>query len=420
MKSFISALTMAGAATAIQTVEYTQEQLESMIENQEAQEFASYTACQFYSENSAFYTFSVTGQQTYVSTGSGKDMYFSLCNNLTNLDSVSGQTCKGDFYAMLQASDNTCSDYSTGDYSTSVLGVTYDNADNFALQYKNEDESDIFTVSMICTDDETTVVGPLAAVGTETTQFTTTMTGPDACSLWSLNAFFTFIQDYKWLFAIILMCIGLPFIFMGRKFFSCIVFVVGIMVTVSVVMILFYSTFLDSNTEYWVFWLVLTLSILGGCAVGFVLFKCQKLGAAVIAGWGGFLGGLIINTTFMFAAGSEAIFWIINASCALAAAAMAFCFYFPVIITVTSFSGSYMFIRGISLFAGGYPNEFTLINELENGVIPNMDMWFYLYLGFIVAFTILGMVVQCKHLKKEQEEKGEDNIHHPYANRTDC
>jgi hypothetical protein len=32
MKSFISALTMAGAATAINTIEYSQEQLESMIE----------------------------------------------------------------------------------------------------------------------------------------------------------------------------------------------------------------------------------------------------------------------------------------------------------------------------------------------------------------------------------------------------
>lgn len=219
------------------------------------------------------------------------------------------------------------------------------------------------------------------------------MTGKDACASYDLNAFFQFIQDYNWLFAIILICIGLPFCFMGRKFFSCIVFVVGIMITVALVMILFYATFLDSNTEIWVFWTVLSCSILGGIGVGFVLFKCQKLGAACIAGWGGFLGGLIINTTFMFAASSSAVFWIINVSCALVAAALAFCFYFPVVISVTSFAGSYMFIRGISLFAGGYPNEFTLINELEEGVIPHMEWWFYLYLGFIMAFTVLGMIV---------------------------
>lgn len=179
-----------------------------------------------------------------------------------------------------------------------------------------------------------------------------------------MSAFFDMIQQYNWLFAIILMCIGLPFCFAGRKFFSCIVFVVGIMITVAVVMLLFYSTFLTSNMEYWVFWTVLACSVVAGVGVGYVLFKCQKLGAACIAGWGGFLGGLIINTTFMFTAHQEWLFWTINIGCALVAAAFAFCFYFPTVITVTAFAGAYMFIRGISLFAGGYPNEYTLIEEL--------------------------------------------------------
>lgn len=215
------------------------------------------------------------------------------------------------------------------------------------------------------------------------------------------------------------MCIGLPFMFAGRKLFSCIVFVVGVLITVSLVMILFYSTFLDSNTEAWVFWVVLSCSILAGLAVGFVLFKCQKLGAACIAGWGGFLGGVILNTAFLSYAESDALFWIFNVSCALVAAALAFCFYFPAIITVTAFTGSYMFIRGISLFAGGYPNEFLLAKGYDadgQEYSYDMDAWFYLYLGFMVACTVLGMIVQCKHLKKDKEEQGDD-IHHPYANR---
>jgi hypothetical protein len=207
--------------------------------------------------------------------------------------------------------------------------------------------------------------------------------------------------------------------FAGRKLFSCIVFVVGVLITVSLVMILFYSTFLDSNTEAWVFWVVLSCSILAGLAVGFVLFKCQKLGAACIAGWGGFLGGVILNTAFLSYAESDALFWIFNVSCALVAAALAFCFYFPAIITVTAFTGSYMFIRGISLFAGGYPNEFLLAKGYDadgQEYSYDMDAWFYLYLGFMVACTVLGMIVQCKHLKKDKEEQGDD-IHHPYANR---
>jgi hypothetical protein len=123
--------------------------------------------------------------------------------------------------------------------------------------------------------------------------------GKQACPYYELNAFFQFIEDYTWFFAILLMGIGLPFIFAGRKLFSCIVFIVGALITVSLVMILFYSTFLEDNTKVWIFWVVLLCTTFLGLCVGHVLYKFQKLGAACIAGWGGFLGGLILNTAIL-------------------------------------------------------------------------------------------------------------------------
>lgn len=286
------------------------------------------------------------------------------------------------------------------------------------LVYTNSDGK-TFKVAMICNSDigvNASVIGALTTDGNG--NYETTLEGDLGCDVWSMSAFFEFVQDYRILFGIILMVLGVPFCLMGRKFFSVIVFIVGVLITVSLIMLLFYSTFLDSNTEAWVFWLVLSLSIVAGLAVGFVLFKCQKLGAACVAGWGGFLGGLVINTTFLFVTNQEWLFWVVSIGCAIAAAICAFLFYFPVIITVTSFAGAYMFVRGISLFIpGSYPNEFTLIEELKEGYVDNIPYWFYLYLGFMIIFTIVGMVVQCKHLKKEKEEHGEENIHHPYADR---
>jgi len=72
-----------------------------------------------------------------------------------------------------------------------------------------------------------------------------------------------------------------------------------------------------------------------------------------------------------------------------------------------------MFIRGISLYAGGFPNEFDLINQLEQGSLPHMEWYFYLYLFFIIVFTVGGTVVQCKQLKKDEEENSED-LKHPF------
>ena len=52
-----------------------------------------------------------------------------------------------------------------------------------------------------------------------------------------------------------------------------------------------------------------------------------------------------------------------------------------------------MMFRGISLFAGGFPNEFTITAEYGLGVPNATSAWFYLYLISIVAFAIFGAFV---------------------------
>jgi hypothetical protein len=234
------------------------------------------------------------------------------------------------------------------------------------------------------------------------------------CSVYSLNALWAWMNTYSWLWGIILIVIGIPLCLFGRKLFSATLFLIGTLLTVTVILLLFYSTFLSDKTEAWIGWVVLSCSILLGLAGGYLLYKCQKLGAAVVAGWGGFMGGLLINTTCLNYAESDALFWCVNIACALVAAGLAFCFFSPAVILATALTGAYMFIRGISLYAGGYPNEFDLISQLEAGSIPHMEWWFYLYLAFIIAFTVLGSIVQFKQLKKDKEENGGEDPKHPF------
>lgn len=395
------------------------------------EQLINYAACQWYLNGSWYdFTRAVTvDAQTYASLGENNtQMYFSLCTPLQNTQNAGAAVnestaCAGqadNTYAFYQnglssATTADCTNYSTTSYD-SLSSEEY-GSDSIQIVYKNGDNT--FKVGMVCDkniDKNASVIGPLVSVSAN--EYSTTLTGDLACSTLSFSAIFDLIAEYNWLFAIIFMVVGIPFIFAGRKLFSVVVFIVGTLMTVALVMLLFYSTFLDSNTEYWVFWLVLSLSIIAGLAVGFVLTKCQKLGAACVAGWGGWLFGMFISLTFLYYTQQNWLFWVFNIACACVAAGLAFCFYFPVIITVTSFAGSYMFIRGISLFwPESFPNEFTTIDDLKNGYIDHISNWFWLYFGFIILLTIVGMVVQCKHLKKEKEEQGEDNIHHPYANR---
>ena len=46
----------------------------------------------------------------------------------------------------------------------------------------------------------------------------------------------------------------------------------------------------------------------------------------------------------------------------------------------TSLIGAFLFIRGIGLLAGGYPNEFQLHNDIISGDIKNMPWTAYVYM----------------------------------------
>ena len=221
------------------------------------------------------------------------------------------------------------------------------------------------------------------------------------------------MQQYYWLWGAVLIVIGFFLALFGQKLFSVTLFIIGTMLTVVLVWLLFYSTFLSDSTEGWVGWVVLGCSILIGLAGGFLLYKCQRLGASIVGGWGGFLLGVVFNTTVLWAATSEVAFWIISISFALIAAGLAFVFYYHAVILSTAFVGSYAFVRGISLYAGGYPNEMALIEMIKSGAIDHISYWFYLYLFFIIVFSVLTAIFQYRHFKKGVEDGDYDANGHP-------
>jgi len=110
------------------------------------------------------------------------------------------------------------------------------------------------------------------------------------------------MEKYQWLWGAIFIFVGFFLGLFGKKLFSVTLFIIGMFVTIGLVFILFYTTFLTNNTKAWVGWTVLGCSIILGIGGGFLLFKCQKLGAAVLGGWGGFVLGLLLNETVLFTA----------------------------------------------------------------------------------------------------------------------
>ena len=73
----------------------------------------------------------------------------------------------------------------------------------------------------------------------------------------------------------------------------------------------------------------------------------------------------------------------------------------------TAFIGSYCFIRGISLFCGHYPSEVEMYAQINNGMKPEFEWEFYIYLAAIVFMFVLGFKYQFKQKEPEDGEKGD-------------
>lgn len=233
--------------------------------------------------------------------------------------------------------------------------------------------------------------------------FSTTLTSAEVCPKFDLNALWTFLENYYYLWGAMFIVGGAFFCFLGKKLFKAAIFVVTAILTVFAILLLFYTTFLKDTTENWVGWVVLVCSILIGLVAGFFVMKLERLGAALLAGWGGFLLGMMLNEMAFYKVGSVALFWSLAIGCAIIAAVLSFFLFEHVLIIGTAFGGAYMLVRGVSMYAGGFPNEFTLISQVQAGDTSAFSNWFYLYMACIVLFSVGGAIVQYKTARKENE-----------------
>lgn len=155
---------------------------------------------------------------------------------------------------------------------------------------------------------------------------------------------------------------------------------------------------------------MLSLSIILGIIVGVLLVKYSKFAAAVIGAWAGYILGLFLNDLALWPIGLAWVFWLVNVLCALICAVVAFIFFNPAVIIGTSFIGSYAFFRGISMYVGGFQNEYTIASEIKSGAVDNILWTTYAYLVGVLILFIIGSIVQFKMFNKLKETEKM----HPY------
>lgn len=219
------------------------------------------------------------------------------------------------------------------------------------------------------------------------------------------------IYELRYIFGAVFILIGLVLALFGRQLWVFTVFLACALLSFVAIMYIYYTILSKPSQAAWIGWAILGGSLVVGVVLGLLMTKFARAGASILAVWGGFILGMVLTEALLFQYITENSFWfwLVCGSCAAVAGVLVFVAYNHAVILASSLVGSYLFIRGISLYAGGFPDEFLLFKEVKSGMLVNEPLTFYLYLAGVVIATVISAVVQYRALAKMDEDQK-----HPY------
>jgi hypothetical protein len=153
---------------------------------------------------------------------------------------------------------------------------------------------------------------------------------------------------------VVFLIVGSIVCFLGRTLFKPVLFIGGVLLSVSLIWIIFYSTFLNEKTASWVGWVVLIGSIIVGLIIGCLMVKLVKIGAFILSAWGGYTLALLLYNAFLYKMNSNVGFWVFTIGIALVFGILALFFFDHILILATAMAGSFLVINGIGQVAGRY------------------------------------------------------------------
>jgi hypothetical protein len=294
----------------------------------------------------------------------------------------------------------------------------------FPAEKRGIDSYNQVVVQLKCDMKETTINDTKFKVERtyENSTYTYTITGSSrfGCPAVSFEQLINFIYNNNVVFAIIFSIIGLILTFFGLKFINFAVFTItataGTMVSG-----MFLYQFTDVTASQWVFWVLFFVCLVLGLALGYAALKLEKVAIFLVGGVLGFIGGDLLYMSvidkLLTAPVNPNIFRVVIILCVIIGGVLAFVLFETVFIVATSFIGSYMIVRCISIFAGHFPAEISVADG-----VAQFDKFAYAYFVGILVLALAGIKVQWSHNKEKKQEindieKGSDNSFAYYRNK---
>jgi len=123
-----------------------------------------------------------------------------------------------------------------------------------------------------------------------------------ACSRLSVSELWEYLAQYSNYFGVFMLVSGMLLTFIGRKLLKPAVCFAGFLTSILISCFIFYAVYVEDESDIADFWYFLGGGAAVGIAVGLLMCWAVRIGASVLAAWGGVCGGLILYESFIFRA----------------------------------------------------------------------------------------------------------------------
>lgn len=186
--------------------------------------------------------------------------------------------------------------------------------------------------------------------------------------------------------------LGAFYVIFGLKMFKVTIFLFAMVTVVAFFLLISFAFIISNGAAKWIGWIILGVGVLVGALAGYCLLKCVRIGIFLLGAWPGAVCGLLLYNLFLHYIAGSVLLWIVVGALFVTGGIIALCLEDHAIIIGTSVLGSYLIVRGLSLVIGGYPNEFTVYDEIDRGIKSSFSWQFILYLLAMAGIAVFGII----------------------------
>jgi len=188
--------------------------------------------------------------------------------------------------------------------------------------------------------------------------------------------------------------VGIYLLILGWRLFKISCFVIGLILGF---ILGFYAIIAGINSDVsWAPWLAIGVGIAVGLLLGIIMFCSPIVGVLLMGATIGVLIGSLVYSIAIARTGFVYAYFICIVGGGLIGALIAICVKKPLIILVTSFVGAYEICYGVGYFTGYFPGGYASLsdNGSTNPSGSGTPFQWFVYLGAIIAGTIIGCIIQ--------------------------